>query len=219
MVSEGLFLLVNWGKTGLLLTQVVTLQPCRLAQIETLTSVSFLLTEACQAGTELGRYPSSDQSQMRSWGRQRQGFYSCLMWCLKQHHSSTGGGMQQCAKANFRAYCIFLHTGQRGLGVLFGAIHLPLQCEHFVSLRELPFSLLLTAEKPAPPSLPTLCPVLSLMQPHQGPCSWSCGGFTLVKKYQVSNSLCRGRRKGTGSKNSLENTNHNITVSEGARKF
>lgn len=185
------------------------LGPCRPAELlksssgsrQASTWVSFLLTEACQAGTELGRYPSSDQRQMRSWGRQKQGFYSCLMWCLQQHHSSTGGGMQQCAKANSRAYCIFLCTGQRGLGVLFGAIHLTLQCEHFVSLRELPFSLLLTAEKAAASSLPTLCPALSLMQPLvRGHHSGSCGGFPFVKSYQVSNSCCRGRREGTESK-------------------
>lgn len=77
---EELVLLMNWRKTGLL---GWCLQSCRVntglefcspADLlksspwprQALTWVSLLLSEACQAGTELGRYPSSDQSQMRS---------------------------------------------------------------------------------------------------------------------------------------------------------
>lgn len=91
-------------------------------------------------------------------------------------------------------------TGQRGLGVLCGAIHLTLQCEtQGVSLFPAPHC------REGSPFLIAhfvSCSVADAAS-HQRPLLLKLWRFYLVKRYQVSNSCCRRRRERTWAKSSF----------------
>ena len=152
----------------------------------------------------------SDQLQVRSRGRQTQGLFpSSLMWSLQRTPFLYMWGMQRHAKANSKAYSIFDRTGERCLRALFEALHLVPQrafCE----------------PQRASHSAPQGNQCLPHHPLHVRWCqhSWSCWGFTPVKRCQLSSFYWGGGGREQRAKSSIKKPHKPwIIFSEVARKY